>query len=289
MKMKPLYISFAKAIPVALATYFICILFVVLIEEILKIFNLYISIPTYTSPWLTNMPAAFIGWVFFRWAFTRILPDEKLDLRVSELTPHLRNGLSFGIVIISVSAVALYCIDQISIHEATFIASDIAIFSVTITPLVEEILFRGVIQRYLTESWGPTVGITVAALSFGFIHIFNDNATIWACLNIAAGSGVLFGLLYYATNNLWPAVGAHAGWNLAEGVIWGSPNSGAHIPGFLEIRPTGNPVLSGGAFGLEASILVTTICIICSFLIIRRLNYYAFSRRSNATMRNDAG
>lgn len=207
---------------------------------------------------------------------------------MNEIKNHLGQGLSAGISIISLSVFILYYSDQLIITKSNFQASDIAIFSITITPLVEEIIFRGVIQRYLTACCGPIIGITLAALAFGFVHISNENATIWSCINVAAGSGVLFGLLYYATNNLWSAVGAHAGWNLAEGIIWGSPNSGAHIPGFLEMRPIGHPILSGGAFGLEASIVVTAICMFCSLLIVRRLNHYAFSKRSSAARRNDA-
>lgn len=288
MKISPLYTIFAKALFVALATYFFCILTVVVIEESLRLLYLTAQIYSHYNPWFTNIIAAFAGWLFFIYTFPIILPHEKLDLRLSEIKSHLSQGICAGISIKSLSAFILYHLDQVIITKSIFRTSDIAVFSVTITPLFEEILFRGVIQRYLTACCSPIIGITLAALAFGFVHISNENATIWSCLNIAAGSGVLFGLLYYATNNLWSAVGAHAGWNLAEGIIWGSPNSGAHIPGFLEMRPIGHPILSGGAFGLEASIVVTAICMFCSFLIVRRLNHYVFSNRSRAARRNDA-
>src|ERR1700710_2322908 len=50
-------------------------------------------------------------------------------------------------------------------------------------------------------------------------------------------------------------MGLHAAWNFTQGWIFGLPVSGGHGgTGLLDGRLTGSDLLTGGAFGLEASL-----------------------------------
>jgi membrane protease YdiL (CAAX protease family) len=70
-------------------------------------------------------------------------------------------------------------------------------------PILEEVLFRGAIQGYLMRKYNPTVGIVVAALVFGLIHMNPIQIFYAFCL------GLVFGWMYYRTRSLMPVIIGH--------------------------------------------------------------------------------
>jgi len=62
-----------------------------------------------------------------------------------------------------------------------------------------------------------------------------------------------------ATRNLWLAMGLHAGWNVTQGGVFGLPVSGFETRGLFKGALGGDPLLSGGSFGLEASLIAVII------------------------------
>ena len=73
-----------------------------------------------------------------------------------------------------------------------------------LAPILEELLFRGAIQGRLQKLWSnPWIGITVASLIFGIIHL-NPAQIPFAFL-----LGMLFGWLYYRTGSLLPGIIGH--------------------------------------------------------------------------------
>lgn len=66
------------------------------------------------------------------------------------------------------------------------------------------------------------------------------------------------------TRNLWVAIGLHAGWNFTQGYIFSLPVSGGGAPdGLLLTQRSGPEWLTGGPFGLEASLV--TLCVTTAF------------------------
>ena len=118
---------------------------------------------------------------------------------------------------------------------------------------LEELLMRGIIFRYLEDFGGSWFALGLSALIFGFMHAWNDNATILSSFAIAIEAGVLLGGAYMLTRNLWLAIGVHFGWNVIQGLIWDVPISGNAVDGIVDARVSGPEIISGGAFGLEAS------------------------------------
>ena len=125
--------------------------------------------------------------------------------------------------------------------------------------VTEEILLRGIVFRWLEELGGSWVALALSALIFGSLHAANPNATLISSLSIALAAGMLLGGAYMLTRNLWLAIGMHAGWNVTQGLVWDVPVSGVALDGWVESRLVGDPILSGGAFGLEASVLTMII------------------------------
>ena len=75
--------------------------------------------------------------------------------------------------------------------------------SIVIAPILEEILFRGIIQDSLTYKYGPWKGILLGAAVFGIIHIIPQQV-INAFL-----IGIVLGYIYYQTRSLIPVMVIH--------------------------------------------------------------------------------
>jgi hypothetical protein len=75
-------------------------------------------------------------------------------------------------------------------------------------PIVEEIFYRGLLQRSLIRRVGPGWGIALASVLFGAAHI---QPLQFPALALA---GALFGVLAYRYGRLGPAIAAHMVFNL---------------------------------------------------------------------------
>ena len=71
-----------------------------------------------------------------------------------------------------------------------------------IGPIVEEIMFRGIILNRLSKRWGYNVGIIVSSLLFAIQHL--EMAIIGAFL-----WGIIMSLLYLKTNNIMIPITVH--------------------------------------------------------------------------------
>lgn len=125
--------------------------------------------------------------------------------------------------------------------------------------VVEEVLFRGIVFRFLEEFAGSWAALLLSAALFGFMHAGNPNATALSSFAIAIEAGVLLGGAYMLTRNLWLAIGIHFGWNVTQGLVWDVPVSGIDVDGLVQSQASGSDLVSGGAFGLEASVVAMVL------------------------------
>jgi membrane protease YdiL (CAAX protease family) len=129
--------------------------------------------------------------------------------------------------------------------------------------VVEETLFRGVLLRQLERLVGTWWALAATSVLFGGLHMVNPDATWVGAISIMIEAGVLLGAAYLYTRRLWLAAGIHAAWNFTQGWVFSVPVSGTGQPiGLLVTRRTGPEWLTGGDFGLEASmaaVLVATL------------------------------
>jgi membrane protease YdiL (CAAX protease family) len=121
--------------------------------------------------------------------------------------------------------------------------------------VMEELLVRGLLFRVLEERLGSWIALATTALIFGAIHASNRGATAWSTLAVALSAGIVLGSAFILTRRLWLAFGLHFGVNSAQGAILGVPVSGQQTPGLLRSELIGQPLWTGGSFGLEASLL----------------------------------
>ncbi|MGD6968283.1 CPBP family intramembrane glutamic endopeptidase [Rossellomorea vietnamensis] len=81
------------------------------------------------------------------------------------------------------------------------------LYTTLLTPIWEEILFRGVLLTILLKKLKPIWAISITAILFAFIHF----SATW--LFILLG-GFLLTYTVYKTKSLIPAIAAHSLWNL---------------------------------------------------------------------------
>jgi hypothetical protein len=74
-------------------------------------------------------------------------------------------------------------------------------------------------------------------------------------------AGMLLGGAYMLARNLWLPMGLHAAWNFTQGFIFDVPVSGHDMHGLVQAKLSGPVLLSGGAFGLEASMIGVVLSI----------------------------
>jgi membrane protease YdiL (CAAX protease family) len=143
----------------------------------------------------------------------------------------------------------------------------------------EEIIMRGLVFR-LVERWlGSWVALAVSAAFFGIAHIANPNSSWFAAICIALEAGIMLAAIYMVTRRLWAAIGIHAAWNFTQGGIYGIAISGLDSKGLLVPRITGPDLLTGGAFGAEASlpalVLATALGVVLLVIAHRRGHFVA--------------
>jgi membrane protease YdiL (CAAX protease family) len=122
----------------------------------------------------------------------------------------------------------------------------------------EELLFRGILFRWLEEFGGSWLALAVTSALFGLAHLYNPNATWWSSFAIAVEAGVLLGAAYMLTRSLWVPIGLHAAWNFTQ-YAFDVPVSGIDSNGLVDARLQGPAWLSGGEFGLEGSVIALVL------------------------------
>jgi uncharacterized protein len=124
---------------------------------------------------------------------------------------------------------------------------------------VEEIVVRGIIFRFLEDFGGSWFALALSSMLFGLGHYGNENATVFSSLAIAFEAGIMLGGAYMLTRNLWLAIGLHFGWNVTQGYVWDVPVSGNAVDGLVNSQTGGSELISGGAFGVEASVVALVL------------------------------
>lgn len=119
----------------------------------------------------------------------------------------------------------------------------------------EELLSRGYQLQNLADGINLTWGVIISSAVFGILHLGNPNATWISAVGIfLAGAFLAYG--YTRTKQLWLPIGLHIGWNFFEGVGFGFPVSGMDFFTLTRITVDGPELVTGGAFGPEAGLIV---------------------------------
>jgi membrane protease YdiL (CAAX protease family) len=134
-------------------------------------------------------------------------------------------ALILGVTAIEEGVVALFPISRsdAEMFERMTSGGVISILMIClVAPMVEEMLFRGVILRSFLRQYRRWPAILGSALLFGLTHM-----NIYQCV-AAFITGTLMGWLYERTRSLWPGLLLHASYNSA--LMFGTDADGAASP-----------------------------------------------------------
>jgi membrane protease YdiL (CAAX protease family) len=138
----------------------------------------------------------------------------------------------------------------------------------------EELVFRGYILGNLMEcvpnKW---IALGISSVLFAAYHAIAPGIHTLAFINLFL-AGMLLGINYIFTRNLWFSFLLHVGWNFFEGPILGFRVSGATFPSLFQAEPNGDLFITGGDYGLEGSMLMTLLLLVAILVLA-----WAFERK----------
>jgi uncharacterized protein len=179
-------------------------------------------------------------------------------------------GVAAGLVLFSLVVGAAAVIGAYRITaccNTTDLVPDLAL-SAIMPAFMEELLFRGILFRWIEEFGGSWAALAVTSILFGLAHAFNPNATWFSSVAIALEAGVLLGGACMLTRSLWMPMGIHAAWNFTQGFLFDVNVSGVEEHGLVTAKLSGPALITGGEFGLEASVLALLFATIAGVALV---------------------
>lgn len=183
------------------------------------------------------------------------------EIAARRAVPEALLGAAVGLGFVAVSAAVVTALGGYTfrVADVDLLAVVAPILAVTVGAAVtEELTFRGFALQALERLLGSWTALAVTALFFGLTHLFNPGATAWSALAIAIEAGGLLGAAFLWRRNLWFVIGLHFAWNATVALL-GIPVSGHAAPGLLVADVSGPSILTGGAFGIEGSLVTVAL------------------------------
>ena len=182
----------------------------------------------------------------------------------------LGGGLALGFLLFSGMALVVLLLGGLRIEGVRGAGQIWAMLAMGTTSAVfEEVLFRGVLFRHIEAMLGSWAALAITSALFGAAHLGNPDASLFAAFAIAVEAGILLGAAWMLTRRLWLAVGIHAAWNFTQGWVFSIPVSGGEAPlGLLITRREGPDWLTGGGFGLEASVVAMIAATLAGLVLL---------------------
>lgn len=233
--------------------------------------------------WLQGEANSVTQWWFFAlinslssflcvWIFRKFV-DKKAFLSLGftwrNASKHAYTGLLLGIVILGIGTLFLMLMNYLIYINFIFDVRQLllSVVMMALIALSEELVFRGYILNNLMQSMNRWLALTISSFLFFLAHINNpsiDN-TILPMVELFVG-GILLGINYIYTKNLWFGIMLHFSWNFLQGPVLGYKVSGIDIEPLLKQNIEGSAIWTGGDFGFEGSLLSIILSII--FIII---------------------
>lgn len=183
-------------------------------------------------------------------------------------------GLALGALSMTIIFVFLYATGQISLENSLGNPRITAYFFIyailfILVGFFEEMFFRGYVIKTLQSRRHSKLSVyLISAGFFSVAHMINPNVALLGLVNIFF-IGLLFAYMFDVTKSLLLPIGYHITWNFFQGTVFGFPVSGTEAHGLYEIDVTnGITLLTGGSFGVEAS-LITTLIIGFGFIVTK--------------------
>lgn len=204
-------------------------------------------------------------------------------LRMQFRAAHLARGAALGAAaaFAATGVLAALGLARIAASPARFAALDLGAALVgygcwaLFIAMLEETVFRGMATREFALRWGWPAAAVGGGLYFAAIHLISvagllTPSLVAGILVAGIAVSVLFVALYVRSRSLWLPIGFHAGWNFSLSAILGATMSGKPRGfGLFEVELSGPTVLTGGAFGVETSVITVVLTLAAAAIVLR--------------------
>lgn len=210
-----------------------------------------------------------LGTIMVLWLFMKFV-DRKRFIELGfhfdgERAKEFAIGFGIGVLIISLGYILLVMLESVKFVQLDVNATELLILIgiYAIVAIIEEALFRGYMLRNLMNSLNRFIALFISAAFFAVLHVSNPDASMLSTLIIFL-AGIMLGLSYVFTRNLWFPIGLHFGWNLCQS-LFGFNVSGQDAYSLVILENVGDTALNGGGFGFEGtlpSLILTALTIL---------------------------
>lgn len=220
-----------------------------------------------------------LGTFVVLWLFMKYVDREKLVQLGFQFNQKRRKefliGLGIGTLIMTIGYFLLIILQEIHFSNLYFNGKELLIIIGihAIVSVVEEALYRGYLLRNLMNSFNKYAALVFSSGIFAVLHAISPNAGILST-SIIFLAGIMLGLSYVYTRNLWFPIGLHFGWNVFQ-TLYGFNVSGKDAYSLVEFTIREATILNGGNFGFERTILA----VIAALLVIVFIWFYFSSER----------
>ncbi len=174
-------------------------------------------------------------------------------------------GAGAGVAVLSVATLLAHAAGWLTLERLPGIGALIGLAAQqALVAGIEEVAFRGVIQRLLAAHWGAPRGLLVAGALFGAFHLPNiaeqgvPGRLVPITLFNLTLMGWVFGAAYQRAGNLALPFGLHFGWNMVSYSVEDWSGARFHAPASWIGSPTWFPesgLMAGFALLALAGIL----------------------------------
>lgn len=222
-----------------------------------------------------------IGAFLTLWLVTKFVDRERLyqlGFQTKNRSIDFMIGIAIGLIIFSSGYLVLIHFNEIVFVKINLNVNEIliSVLHFTIVAVVEETLFRGYVLKNFMESFNKYAALIISSGLFSSMHYFNPDFDLFSFFSLFL-AGILFGISYIYTKNLWFPIALHLSWNLFQ-ALFGFNVSGRDTFSIIEFKILESNLINGGSFGFEGSVLsiiaqVITITIIITYYRRKKISW----------------
>ncbi|UXR45226.1 CPBP family intramembrane glutamic endopeptidase [Staphylococcus simulans] len=222
-----------------------------------------------------------VAWLLFKLIANKLLKKPLAYFRVTPFRFYISSSL-LG-VLLSILVVGIYLVfipGQLILtkleNDQEYIAMiiEIVIIGGIAAPIVEEIMFRGILLKYIEAKTNIYIALLSTSILFGIVHLFNGQlkgiSLVLLMVSITT-AGIMYGLAVYLFNSVWASIIIHIIWNLSALITVTDQNIEYGVIQYI-IKFT-NPLITGGEYGIDASLISIAVYTVIIFILIAYRNF----------------
>ena len=219
-----------------------------------------------------------IGVLLLLWVLMRFVDKEpfiNLGFSLKGKINDIILGMTLGLLLMAVGYTILILLGEIKFIGFNYdLKNIILLFLLFIAvSIAEETYVRGYVLKNLLKSFNPIISLIISSAIFSLLHFFNPNVNYIALTELFI-AGILLGISYVYTKNLWFPIALHLSWNFFQ-VMFGFNVSGMDTYSLIEFEIIENNNINGGDFGFEGSYLSILFSLIMMYFLWKYYKKFA--------------